>query len=774
MSGAPDTPDGRPPEPDKERIRGVVLRVTYENKENDYRVVKLSPETPVSGDRRDSRGEVVVVGPLPGLEAGETIEAEGRWLSHPRHGPQFKADWFKPSLPTGARGIEAYLSSGVIKGVGKTLAGRIVEAFGDATFDTLESNPNRLLKVKGISPRKLEDIRSAWKEARGDRELVTFLGEHGISPAWAARLRKAYGGAALSIVRSNPYRLAAEVRGVGFMRADAMARRIGVALDSPERVQAALGHILETMAGEGHTFLPRGELVDSAAKLLDLDLTLVEANLKTMLEQGRLTPEEINGVDAVFLNSQHEAETELARLLLKRATIRFRTPKGDQDAELARFEKRARIDLAPQQREAALTIARLGTMILTGGPGTGKTTTVRSVIELFEKAGLSTRLAAPTGRAARRLSETSKRQAETIHRLLSFQPHTGSFAHDETEPIQADLLIVDEVSMLDAALAHALVRALDAGTCLMLVGDEDQLPSVGPGAVLRDLIGAGVMPVVRLTEVFRQAQSSLIVTNAHRINRGEPPILKPGPEIANPDFFFIERDDAPGIVETIRTLVVERIPAKFKLDPIRDIQVLTPMRRGELGAAALNRVLQAALNKPKPGSAQNAAQNAAKNDAGIAGGGAEGDGAGPDAELETGAPVLRPGDRVMQTTNDYEKEVFNGDIGVVARVDADSGEVIVKYDDRAVSYLVDQAKQLALAYAITIHKSQGSEYRAVVIPVSFQHFIMLKRNLIYTALTRARDVVCLVGEKRALWRAIREVGGVNRYTGLGWFLRRRE
>lgn len=742
---APRSPQDRP----GERIRGTVLRITFQNRENDYRVVKLLPEGSIDRSYIDQRGEVVLVGNLPGIEVGNAVEAEGTWSVHPRHGAQFKADWFKPSLPTGVRGIRAYLGSGAVKGVGEVLAERITEAFGAETFKVLDSDISRLLRIKGITPKKLELIRKAWNTTQADRELISFLGENGVSPSWANRLRKVYGDAALSIVRANPYRLAAEVWGIGFGRADAMARRIGIAADSPERVEAAIRHLLEDQAEEGHTFLPREGLIERAVELLDQDRTLVENVLAQMLTSKRLTAEELAEAETISLNSLHDAETGCARHLKRLLSARRAVPQLDVEAFLIAFQQRTKIELAPAQHSAILTLAREGAMVLTGGPGTGKTTTLRSAIEFFRAAGRSFRLAAPTGRAARRLAESTHAPAETIHRLLGFQAHTGTFNHGPEHPIEADLIVIDEASMLDVTLARDLFSAIRSGCCLMIVGDEDQLPSVGPGNVLADIIASGAIPVVRLTDIFRQAEKSLIVTNAHRVNQGRMPLLKPPEEIEEPDFFFIEKNEPEEILQTIRTLACERIPRKFRLDPIQDIQVLSPMRRGELGVEALNRLLQDALNPAKA-----AGEFVA------------------DEEGSASPRGLRPGDRVMQTVNDYDKEISNGEIGRVSSIDREAGEAIVQFEGRPISYLADESRQLALAYAVTIHKSQGSEYPAVIIPIHNQHYIMLQRNLLYTAMTRGRQLVCLVGSRQALWRAVGNSTRRSRNSALKIYLQK--
>lgn len=756
---APDVPQPAPapgaaaPPADRgaERITGTVLRVTYENPDNDYRVVKVKPLDKVPAERLDSRGEVVIVGPLPGIEVGQVIEAEGEWAVHPRHGPQFKSLWFRPSLPKGVKGIEAYLSSGVIRGVGPVLARRIVERFGTDTFRIFDEDIDALRAVKGISPKKLFAIKVSWKNAREDRELISFLGEHGISPAWAHRLKKVYGGAALSVVRSNPYRLATEVRGVGFMKADAIARQIGLPADAPERIRAALLHVLESLAAAGHTCGEAEAVMQEATRLLAVDEALVPPQLDVLLAEERLRGETLAGDRVIYLAPLHAAELGCAAELMRlRAAPRRTPPQAGRDF-IPKFERRARIELAGEQRRAVLEIAREGLLILTGGPGTGKTTTLRAVIEMFEAGGRKVRLAAPTGRAARRLAETSRAHADTIHRLLGFQPRTGGFAHDAADPLDADLIVIDEASMLDVALAWDLLKALRSGCCLMLVGDEDQLPSVGPGNVLGDILASRILPTVRLTEIFRQAESSLIVMNAHRVNRGDLPRVEAPEDGVEPDFFFIEREEPAEVLETIRTLVAERIPRKFGLDPVRDVQVLSPMRRGDLGVETLNRELQATLNPPRPRDATLTLEH---------------------WEEGAGRENLRVGDRVMQTLNDYERDVSNGDVGWVASIDADASEVRVRFGDRTVVYGEDDLPQLTLAYAVTIHKSQGSEYPAVVLPIHSQHYIMLQRNLLYTAITRGKQLVCVVGSRRALARAVRNSTRADRRTGLADFLKR--
>ena len=741
------------------RLTAAVVRVTFHNPENGYSVVKVAPETAIEPRYLIEGGLVAMVGVMPGIEVGTMLEAEGEWVRDAKFGPQFKVKWFKPMLPTGVKGIEVYLASGALKGIGPVTAQRIVRHFGEKTFDVLDSDIGRLAEVPGIKGKTLAKIKEAWKGDRGDRELVTFLGEYGVSPAIAARLRRTYEENALAIVRANPYRLTTDVRGIGFFRADEIARKLGIAPDAPERIEAALGHVLERQAEEGHTWLPRPRLEELAVELLKTPEARVPEVLDKMVEKEKVVAEKVESEDGIFIKALNEAERRVASAIHRLAVTPKRLPKIDVVGTLADFEQRTRFQLAKTQREAVLTFARGGLLILTGGPGTGKTTTVRSIIEIFRAGNLSIKLAAPTGRAARRLAETAALPAETIHRLLNYQAPLGKFGRDAANPIEADLVIVDEASMLDAQLASYLLDAVSPRTCLMLVGDEDQLPSVGPGNVLGDLIASGAMPVVRLTEIFRQASLSMIVTNAHRVNKGLMPWLKPAEDGTEADFYFIEREDPFQLIDALKTMLRERIPRKFHLDPHHDIQVLTPMRRGDLGVDSLNEVIKKLLNPTRVATAAEGSQLELDGVEGASGG-----------RRHRGC-TFDEGDRVMQTANNYDKLVYNGDIGQVAGINAETAETMVNFDGRVVAYLVDELDQLTLAYAITIHKSQGSEYPAVIIPVHTQHWIMLQRNLLYTAMTRARKLVCLIGTRAALRRAVANADKAKRYSALGWFLK---
>lgn len=712
-------------------LTGSVDRVTFHNEQNGYSVIRFLA--------RGYSDPVTVTGNFSSISPGESLQLTGWWTSHPQYGDQFRATDYSVVRPATIAGIQKYLGSGLIKGVGPVTARRIVEHFGDRTLDIIEGDITRLNEVKGIARKRVEMIQRAWAEQRAIKQVMLFLQSHGVSTHYAVKIYKQYGNDAISIVEKTPYRLAEDIYGIGFRTADQIARHIGIAADSDERLRAGLKFVLFEATDEGHCFLPSGELIERAAAALEIEETeKIESALETMIAEGALKQEE---QDSIYAPPIWQAERSLARRL---CLLRDRPLSVDQervDRWLDRFAEKREIELSAEQREAVRLAARSRVMILTGGPGTGKTTTLRAMVELFLAMGNSVLLASPTGRAAQRLAEVVGREAKTIHRLLEFDPSRMAFKRDENNPLDADVTIIDESSMIDIVLANNLLKAISPDSRLVLVGDVDQLPSVGPGAVLRDLIESDSLPVVRLTEVFRQAAESLIVRNAHRINRGEfPTLVRPGEEQS--DCYFLEADDPDRIVSLIVKSVSSSLPLRFGYDPRTDIQVLCPMNRGRVGTGNLNDVLQEALNPPDDG----------KN------------------QLSRGNRMLREGDRVIQKVNNYKLDVFNGDMGTVERIDRIDQLVMVRFQNRQVVYDYADLLELGHGFAVTIHKSQGSEYPAVVIPLHPQHYMMLSRNLIYTALTRARKTVVLIGSTKAIGMAMRNVEATRRYTRLSRLL----
>lgn len=741
---SPPQPSGAPPA-GRHVLRGTVTRFTFRNEENGYAVARLAPEEDGGGAKAGE--EIVVTGAMPGVTEGETVEVEGQWSHNPRFGYQFAIESYKQVPPATRHGIQAFLASGMIPGIGKEYARRIVAVFGDETLDVIDAEPRRLREVEGIGPKRFNTIVEGWREHREIAGIMAFLQSYNISARWATRIYRYYGSDAVGLMKSNPYRLAIDLRGIGFKSADRIAREAGIPHDSPERAQAGVLHLLREASGKGHTFLPFDDLSAQAIELLELDdpLRIREATAALCkIQEGRREPHTVaevlpEGDKAVYLKGLHYAETGVAAYVGALCATGKALPSIDVRAEADRFEQDTRFQLGQRQRELVHLALGGGLTVLTGGPGTGKTTTLRAVIHALKRHRVRIALAAPTGRAAKRLSETTRTDAATIHRLLKWDPKKGAFAHNEHEPLTADYIIVDEASMLDIALAHQLFKAIPPTASLLLVGDVDQLPSVGPGNVLRDLIDSKTVPVVRLDTIFRQARRSLIVRNAHRINAGEFPML-PGddeeaPQGRQSDFFFVDREDPEEAAEALVRLVRDRIPKVWGFEPIADVQVITPMHRGVLGAAALNERLQAALNcDPRI--------------------------------LERGSLSIRVGDKVMQTENDYDKDVYNGDIGLVHSIDRVDHTVAVRFDRRVVAYKYTELDQLTLSYAITVHKSQGSEYPVVVVPVHTQHYIMLQRNLLYTAVTRGKKLVVLVGTKKALGMAISNAKLAERHSGL--------
>ncbi|MFI0907632.1 AAA family ATPase [Streptomyces sioyaensis] len=747
-------------------VEGVLERITYANEESGYTVARV--------DTGRGAGDLLtVVGALLGAQPGESLRMEGRWGSHPQYGKQFTVENYTTVLPATIQGIRRYLGSGLIKGIGPRIADRIVEHFGTDTLDVIETEPARLVEVPGLGPKRTKLIGAAWEEQKAIKEVMVFLQGVGVSTSIAVRIYKKYGDASISVVRNEPYRLAADVWGIGFLTADRIAQSVGIPHDSPDRVKAGLQYALSQSTDQGHCFLPEEQLIADAVKLLGVDTGLVidclgelAADPEGVVREKVPGAEEGAPVTAVYLVPFHRAEISLAgRLTRLLRTDQDRMPAFqdvDWDKALAWLARRTGAELAPEQQQAVRLALTQKVAVLTGGPGCGKSFTVRSVVELARAKKATVVLAAPTGRAAKRLSELTGAEASTVHRLLELKPG-GDAAYDADRPLDADLVVVDEASMLDLLLANKLVKAVPPGAHLLLVGDVDQLPSVGAGEVLRDLlagggaargesprtesggasdrgggrVAGGPVPAVRLTRIFRQAQQSGVVTNAHRINSGVPPLTT-----GLTDFFLFAEEDSEEAGRLTVDVAARRIPAKFGLDPRRDVQVLTPMHRGPAGAGALNGLLQQAVTPARPDL----------------------------PERRFGGRVFRVGDKVTQIRNNYEKGrngVFNGTVGVVTALDSDEQRLTVRTDeDEEVPYDFDELDELAHAYAVTIHRSQGSEYPAVVIPVTTSAWMMLQRNLLYTAVTRAKRLVVLVGSRKALGQAVRTVSAGRRCTAL--------
>ncbi|WP_055552720.1 ATP-dependent RecD-like DNA helicase [Streptomyces sp. NBRC 110028] len=722
-------------------VEGVLERITYANEENGYTVARVDTG-------RGSGDLLTVVGSLLGAQPGESLRMEGRWGSHPQYGKQFTVENYRTVLPATVQGIRRYLGSGLIKGIGPRIADRITEHFGVDTLDVIEEQPKRLIEVPGLGPKRTKMIAAAWEEQKAIKEVMVFLQGVGVSTSIAVRIYKKYDDASIAVVKNEPYRLAADVWGIGFLTADKIAQSVGIPHDSPDRVKAGLQYALSQSADQGHCYLPEEQLIADAVKLLQVDTGLVidclgelAAEDEGVVREPVPGPEDGEPVSAVYLVPFHRAEISLAgqvRRLLRTEEDRMPAFQGvDWDAALGWLAGRTGADLAPEQSQAVRLALTEKVAVLTGGPGCGKSFTVRSVVELARAKKAKVVLAAPTGRAAKRLAELTGAEASTVHRLLELRPG-GDAAYDKDRPLDADLVVVDEASMLDLLLANKLVKAVPPGAHLLFVGDVDQLPSVGAGEVLRDLLADGSpVPAIRLTRIFRQAQQSGVVTNAHRINSGAPPITR-----GLSDFFLFVEDDTEEAGRLTVDVAARRVPAKFGLDPRRDVQVLAPMHRGPAGAGTLNGLLQQAITPARPDL----------------------------PERRFGGRVFRVGDKVTQIRNNYEKGangVFNGTVGVVTSLDTDEQRLTVLTDeDEEVPYDFDELDELAHAYAVTIHRSQGSEYPAVVIPVTTGAWMMLQRNLLYTAVTRAKRLVVLVGSRRALGQAVRTVSAGRRCTAL--------
>ncbi|MGH6900400.1 MAG: SF1B family DNA helicase RecD2 [Geminicoccaceae bacterium] len=719
------------PEPEPQTLSGLIERVAFHNPETGFCVLRVKlPE---------QREPVTVVGESARVAPGEVVRAEGEWQTSPSYGLQFRASVLVAVPPSTLEGIEAYLGSGMIKGIGRAMAKKLVAAFGDRVFEVIERRPQRLREVPGIGRGLAERIAAAWREQRAVRDIMLFLHSHGLSPLRAARIFEAYGERAIQVVSTNPYRLARDIRGIGFQSADQLAERLGIAPDSPFRLSAGLRHALEEALGQGHCALPRGDLVAEAATLLGVEADEVETALITEVAARGLVEDAIDGTPCVFLPAIHQAEREVAERLRALATGRPPWPLDDLDGRLARVERQLALSLAPGQRAALAAALASKLLVITGGPGTGKTTLVEAILIGLAEAGVDVQLAAPTGRAARRLGESTGRDAKTLHRLLEAEPFRG-FRRAAERPLTCDLLVVDEMSMVDLPLMQAMVAALPRKAALLLVGDVDQLPPIGPGQVLADLIASDRLPVARLTEIFRQAAASRIVQNAHRINRGLMPELD-RPDAQLTDFYAIKARGPEDGARLVLELVTARIPERFGVDPVADIQVLCPTNRGELGARHLNQMLQAALNP-----------NLADG-------------------IEHHGVRFALGDKVMQLENDYDREIYNGDLGRVMRIDREQNLIAVEIDGRPLSYATAELDALVPAYATTVHKAQGSEYPVVVLPLARHHGRMLRRNLVYTAITRAKRLVVLVVEGNALELAIAGRPEPRRWSKLRELLR---
>jgi exodeoxyribonuclease V alpha subunit len=713
-----------------EYISGVVERITYENEENGFCVIKIK-----------SKGYsdlVTVVGSLGAVNVGAVIHAKGEWKVDSKFGRQFAALDYRETVPATITGIEKYLGSGLIKGIGPAFAKRIVKCFKEDTLRVLDEQADSLIDVEGIGKKRVEMIKKAWQDQKEIKNVMLFLQSNGVSTAYAIKIFKKYGNESIEIVKANPFKLADDIWGIGFKTADKIAMKMGFDKNSYERCRAGIVYVLNELSNSGHCFATREQLLDETEKMLELEQTLIDSTLLKMFEEGTVIKDcAINDEqESIFLPTFYHSEVGTAKRIKEIISVKSLYHAADVNTIINSIEKEENISYDVIQKEAIQRAAASKFMVLTGGPGTGKTTTTLAIIKVFQKIQASVLLAAPTGRAAKRMSEATGMEAKTIHRLLEFKPNEGYQKNNENK-LECDVLIIDETSMVDIVLMYNLMKAVADETIVILAGDVNQLPSVGAGNVLNDIIASGIVNVVKLTRIFRQAQGSAIITNAHKINNGDFPDLRGG---RSSDFFFIEEDDPGRVVQTIKDLCTRRLPGFYKVDPVKDIQVLCPMQRGDTGAQNLNTVLQAALNK---------------------------------SEISTkyGGTVYKNGDKVMQIKNNYDKNVFNGDIGSVMKIDNDDKMVIIDFDGNYVEYDITELDEVVLAYATTVHKSQGSEYKIVVAPFTMQHYMMLQRNLLYTCVTRAKKIMVLVGTIKSVAMAVRNNKTINRNTRLAERLR---
>ncbi len=770
---------------EREQISGSVERITYYNPENGYCVIRLRPDTRGMLPFKYASGRealITVVGNLPEVNLGEWLKLTGQWVAHAKHGRQFQVELCEQSLPATTEGIKRYLGSGMIRGIGPVMAERIVNRFGQATLEVIDHQPEKLLTVLGIGQGRVKSIVKSWAEQRAIKDVMIFLQSHGISTGLAIKIYKKYGDDSLAVVHSKPYQMVRDIHGIGFKTADKIAQALGLAADDPARIEAGIAYTLNRMAEEGHVYMPQEALEPEAAEILGVDVAKVAQVLERLessdlvkrekivyqpvsllaaqpvsepgVQQGSSSgqlpvadlyppaftaqqPTTIREEQAVYLTPFYYSEigvTQRVKALVAEKASRLARVGSHQ---LSMVNGQLPVSLSPQQEAAIATAVSHKVTILTGGPGTGKTTTLRALLDLLDRHRCSYALASPTGRAAKRLAEATGREAKTIHRLLEFNPAEG-FGRNEQCPIEADMVVIDEASMLDLLLANNLLKAIDPASHLLLVGDVDQLPSVGAGDVLRDLIASGVAPVIRLETIFRQAAGSLIIQNAHRINRGQMPLTGEGES----DFYLFVKEDPAETADLLVDIVQNRLPQKFGLHPLDDIQVLAPMYNGSVGVTALNERLQAALNPPD----------------------------GKKGERRLGGRLFRVGDKVMQTVNNYDKNVYNGDIGRITAVDIVQQTITINLDGAPVIYDFLEADELVHAYCISVHKSQGAEYPCVVLPVVMQHYLMLQRNLLYTAVTRAKKLAILVGTRKAIALAVKNNKTTRRHTALDWRL----